>query len=132
VAVQATLEDIAQAAITFYRHNFPMAASLFAEPQLLAAHSQALRERGAGPARVVDAVAGYLTAEQDLGRVEPAADPQAAAALLLGACFQHAFLSYFTDRRDDEDSDRRFAVSLVATLVGGLLPHQAIDRGPAD
>src|SRR5919201_3162081 len=126
-AVRATLQDIAQAAIMFYRHNFPMAASLFAEPRLLAAHRQALRERGAGPAHVGNAVAGYLAAEQDLGRVQPGADPQAAAALLLGACFQHAFLGHFADRHDDEDSDRRFTASLVDTLANGLLPRQATD-----
>ena len=130
--VRATLEDIAQAAITFYRHNFPMAASLFAEPRLLAAHRQALRERGAGPAHVGDAVAGYLSAERDLGRVQPDADPQAAAALLLGACLQRAFLGHFTDLHDDEDSDRRFAASLVDTLATGLHPRQATDHAPAE
>ena len=131
-AVRATLEDIARSAITFYRHNFPMAASLFAEPRLLAAHRQALRERGAGPVHVGDAVAGYLSAEQDLGRVRPGTDPQAAAALLLGACLQHAFLGHFADRHDDEDSDRRFAASLADTLATGLLPPQATDHTPAE
>ncbi len=120
--VRETLEDIARAAIAFYRLNFPMAASLFAEPNLLAAHRQALRERGAGPAHVSDAVAEYLSAERYLGRITPGIDPQAAAALLLGACLQHAFLGHFTDRQDDEDSDRRLARSLVDTLAAGLLP----------
>lgn len=127
-AVRTTLQDIAQAAIAFYRHTFPMAASLFAEPSLLAAHRQALRARGAGPAHVIDTVAGYLSAEQDLGRIQPDADPQAAAALLLGACFQHAFLDHFTNRHDDTDSDQRFAATLVDTLATGLLPPQAHDR----
>jgi AcrR family transcriptional regulator len=112
--VRETLADIASAAIAFYRHNFPMAASIFAEPQLLTAHSSALRERGAGPAHVNEALADYLAAEQDLGRVRPDADPRAAAALLIGACFQHAFLGYFTDQQDD---DRLFAAALVDTLA---------------
>jgi AcrR family transcriptional regulator len=131
-AVRTTLRDIAHAAITFYRHNFPMAASLFAEPGLLAAHRQALRERGAGPAHVSNAVAEYLAAEQNLGRIQPHTDPHAAAALLLGACLQHAFLSHFTDQHDDEHSDRRFATSLVDTLTTGLLPPQATDHAPTE
>jgi AcrR family transcriptional regulator len=130
--VRETLEDIARAAIAFYRHNFPMAASLFSEPRLLAAHRQALRERGTGPARVGEAVAGYLSAERDLGRIRSGADPQAAAALLLGACFQHAFLSHFADRHDDEDSDRRFAATLADTLATGLLPGPATDHSTTE
>ena len=51
------------------------------------------------------------------GRIQPGAEPRAAAALLLGACFQHAFLGHF--------ADRRFAASLVDTLATGLLPRQA-------
>jgi Transcriptional regulator len=118
--VRQTLVEVASAAIAFYRHNFPMAASVFAEPQLLAAHTKILRERGAGPAHIVDAVAGYLAAEQGLGRVQPSSDPHAAAALLVGACFQGAFLGYFAERPDDEDADQRFAISLVDTLAIGL------------
>lgn len=118
--VRATLEEVARAAIAFYHHNFPMAASLFSEPLLLAAHRETLRTRNAGPAHVGNAVAGYLAAEQRLGRIQPDADPQAAAALLLGACLQHAFLGHFTDQPDDEDSVGRFAASLARTLTGGL------------
>jgi AcrR family transcriptional regulator len=118
--VRQTLTEVARAATDFYQHNFPMAASLFSEPQLLAAHRTALRERDAGPQHVNSALAGYLAAEQDRGRIRPGVDPQAAAALLLGACLQHAFLSHFTDQQHDSDSTSRFAVSLVNTLTDGL------------
>jgi AcrR family transcriptional regulator len=121
--VGETLDEVARAAIAFYRQNFPMAASLFAEPQLLAAHREALRARNAGPAHVGDAVAGYLAAERQLGRVRPDADPRAAAALLLGACLQHAFLGHFTDQPADDDADRQFAAALVRTLMEGLVPR---------
>jgi hypothetical protein len=75
-----------------------------------------------------DALAGYLAAEQDLGRIPSGVDVHAAAALLLGACFQRAFLGYFSEPSDGEDgedagdSDRHFAASLVDTLAAGLLP----------
>lgn len=121
-----TLTELARAAIGFYRQNFPMAASVFAEPRLLAEHARALRALGGGPAHVNEALADYLAAEQRLGRVESGADPLACAALLMGACFQHAFLGYFADAPDDaapdDAADQRFASSLVGTLATGLLP----------
>jgi AcrR family transcriptional regulator len=120
--VEATLEEIARAALDFYRQSFPMAASLFSEPQLLAAHREALRQRNAGPQHVSNAVAAYLGAEQHLGRVHRESDPQAAAALLLGACLQHAFLSHFTEP-DHADNADQFATTLTATLARGLTPH---------
>lgn len=114
--VAETLTDVAEAAIAFYRHGFPMAASLFAEPKLLAAYRDTLRARDAGPQHVTRGLAAYLVAEQRAGRVNPAADPEAAAALLIGACLQHAFLGHFTDLADDT----QVAVTLVSTLIGGL------------
>jgi len=112
------LTDIARAAIEFYGHSFPMAASLFAEPVLFAAHRAALRERNAGPQHVNDAVADYLAAEQLLGRVRPDADVRAATALLIGACFQRAFLDHFTEPPADPVA---VAASLAATVAAGIV-----------
>ena len=116
--VHRHLTDIARAAIEFYSHSFPMAASLFAEPVLFAAHRAVLRERNAGPQHVHDAVADYLAAEQLLGRVRPDADVQAATALLIGACFQRAFLDHFTEPPADLDA---VAASLAATIATGIV-----------
>lgn len=63
-------------------------------------------------------LAEYLTAEQRLGRVAPGADTSASAALLIGACFQHAFLGYFTEHPADDQS---VAAALVGALTTGLL-----------
>lgn len=131
-SVRQTLEVVARAAIDFYCHTFPMAASLFSEPQLLTAHRTALRERDAGPQHVNIALAGYLAAEQDLGRIRPGADPETAAALLLGACLQHAFLSHFTDQQDDNDATSRFAASLARTLTDGLIHPSDDGRSPTE
>jgi AcrR family transcriptional regulator len=109
-SVQDALQEIARAALDFYHETFVMAASVFSEPRLLAAHRAAVHERDAGPHHISDAVANYIAAEQDLGRIRADVDPRAAAALLLGACFQNAFLSRFAD------------TGLVATLLSGLKP----------
>jgi AcrR family transcriptional regulator len=121
-SVEATLEEVARAAIAFYRHGFPMAASLFAEPTLLAAYRDALAARGAGPQHVSRALTDYLAAEQDQGRVRAEADPAAAAALLIGGCLNHAFLGHFTAVTEDTADDGALATALVRTLSAGLLP----------
>ncbi len=127
-SVQETLDQVARAALGFYRLGFPMAASLFAEPDLLAAHRAALRERDAGPQHVGTALSAYLAAEQDLGRIRSDADPEAAAALLLGACLQHAFLGSFAGESADQSTVDRIGTELVRTLMSGLTPDQANSR----
>ncbi|MUL40587.1 TetR/AcrR family transcriptional regulator [Streptomonospora sp. PA3] len=120
----ATLEEVASAAIAFYTEAFPMSASIFSEPDLLEAHRAALRERGAGPGAISHALAAYLEAERRAGRLAPGADPASLADLLLGACFQHAFLSHFPGPRDRaREPRRRLARDLVAALLAGAAPH---------
>jgi hypothetical protein len=99
-----------------------MGASLFSEPAVLAAHRAALGRLGAGPHVVVDAVASYLAAERDAGRVADAVDPRAAALLLLGACQMTAFLESFTGGPAPED-DAATAAELARAAVHGLLPR---------
>ncbi|MGW0516134.1 TetR/AcrR family transcriptional regulator [Crossiella sp. NPDC003009] len=117
--LRGTLVELARAMLVFFGESFPMAASLFAEPELFAAHRAVLREQGSGPQYVSAAVAGYLAAEQRAGRVSPAADPVSAAELLTGACLQHAFLSHF---RAGAESLEEVAERLVAALLAGLAP----------
>ena len=91
------LEQVASQVLRFYERAFPMLASLFAEPALLARHRhrQGLAAVGAGPHRPNQLLAAYLRAERELGRIDASVDPEA-AAMLLGACFQRAFLSAFS------------------------------------
>jgi AcrR family transcriptional regulator len=119
--VRDNLRAIARAALSFYRTTFPMAASIFSEPRLLDAHRAALHRQGAGPQQAVLSVAAYLRAEQRLGRLPSATDPDAAAALLIGACFQHAFLEHFRGQSPDPDLDR-LADTLTDTLLTSHLP----------
>jgi hypothetical protein len=121
-AVRDRLLAIARAAIVFYLDGFPMSASMFAEPGLLAAHRAETAETGAGPHRPIAAVTEYLRAEQNCSRVAADADCAAAASLLLGACFQYAFLRCFEQRRPDEGEINVHAESLIATLTPALTP----------
>jgi AcrR family transcriptional regulator len=123
--VRLRLVEVARLAVSFYRESFPMAASLFASPELLAAHRRRLAEDGAGPHEVTRHLAAYLAAEQRLGRVAPGIDPTAAAMLLIGACFHRAFLErFFADEIPDgaprpEEADE-FAERTVQALLDGL------------
>ena len=96
----------------------PIAASLFADPALMRRHIKELHRLGVGPHYPLHALARYLSAERAAGRIRRDTDPDAAAALLLGACFQRALLAPFLDGPPEPlDS---FAASLARTLLGGL------------
>lgn len=111
------LEEVARQALDFYRQGMPMSASVFSSPDLLARHRDRVQSLGAGPRHAVTMLAGYLAAERDLGRLD--ADPEAAAALLLGACFQQAFLAAFAGEDLPAEPRDRLAADLVRTLLGG-------------
>ncbi|MEV4618128.1 helix-turn-helix domain-containing protein [Asanoa sp. NPDC049573] len=114
----AGLTAIAAAMITFYTDSFPMLGSIFSDPLILAAHTAGLRQVGAGPHKANEAVIGYLRRQQDRGLVRADADLYAAASLLLGACFQHAFLGHmqWPDRRPDAEAASSFATMVARSL----------------
>ncbi len=118
--VEENLTEVARQAALFYGQTFPIAASLYAEPRLKARHDAAMRELGAGPHKPIEGLAAYLRAEQRQGRVAPDADPQAAAALLLGACVQRAFAYEATPEGEPPQPLDVFARALAHTLMRGL------------
>ncbi|MGI5221072.1 TetR/AcrR family transcriptional regulator [Nocardia sp. CA-290969] len=114
--IRDNLARLAQAALDFYRQTIPMLGALLADPQRMAAHRVAMDELGAGPDKAVAGFATYLRAEQALGRLATGADPDAAAALLIGACFHEAFLDYYTGGRAGPAAD-----DLVDAVISPLL-----------
>lgn len=125
------LAAVASTAIAFYAASFPMSASVFSEPRLLAAHREGALRRGAGPHRPGQALARFLRAEQQRGLIRPGADCDAAAALLLGACLQHAFLHSFAQRSATAADVDAYAAAIADTLVAGLSPAAGATRAPA-
>ncbi|MFC9928370.1 TetR/AcrR family transcriptional regulator [Streptomyces sp. NPDC127190] len=120
---QGTLEEnlthIARQAALFYEQSFPIAASLYAEPQLKRRNDDVLRGLGSGPHRPIEDLDAYLRAEQAVGRVRADADTFAAASLLLGACAQRAFAYDATDSGERPPVDT-FAARLARTLLSGI------------
>ncbi|WP_017592180.1 TetR/AcrR family transcriptional regulator [Nocardiopsis potens] len=124
--VREVLEEVARTAIGFYTRAVPLGTSLFSEARLLQDYRARLSEWGVGPHVPVDGLAAYIAAERDRGRLRPGTDARAAAALLLGACFQQAFFSHLTDAlRAADDPAADPAPALVATLLDPLLPDPA-------
>jgi AcrR family transcriptional regulator len=124
-SVRGNLEDVAAAAIEFYAAGFPMAVSMFSEVSVLAAFQEYLAEHGAGPHQPVFAVARYIEAEREVGRVRPEVDPPAVAALLMGACFHRALLLYFTDEPPAGRDGRAVPEALVNALCAPVLIEAA-------
>jgi AcrR family transcriptional regulator len=120
--VPAVLSRVATSALEFYGEAVPMGASFFADPELLARHRELLQQRGTGPQRANEAVAAYLRAEQDLGRVRGDADPDAVAYMLLGALYQYVYWRQFLGRPQQPDADERFIAGILSTLDGALAP----------
>ncbi|MGX1672345.1 TetR/AcrR family transcriptional regulator [Streptomyces sp. NPDC055400] len=119
-SVEENLTEIAREAALFYEQTFPMAASLYAEPQLKRRHEEALREMGAGPHRPIQGLDAYLRSEQEAGRVSRDADTYAAASLLLGACAQRAFAYDMAPGRKPPQPLDEFAAGLARTLLTGI------------
>jgi AcrR family transcriptional regulator len=116
------LAATARGAIAFYEASFPLSASIFSDPDLLAAHHTALARQGAGPHHPLEALARYLRLEQQRGRIRPGADCDAAGSLLLGSCFQYAFLRCFAQLPPDPDAAAAHATAIATTLLAGLEP----------
>ncbi|NRQ38358.1 TetR/AcrR family transcriptional regulator [Nonomuraea sp. NN258] len=111
--VSANFTEFALAALEFYTGVATIASGMMADPSLMAGFKAMLAGLGSGPHMPILAVAEILRAERELGRLDPGLDPDAAASLLLGACFHRANLSYFVDL---PDADEDWAAAIVGTL----------------
>ena len=120
--VKENLQEVAHAAIEYFRLSIVMTASMFTEPSFLSRHRGSFVERNEGPHRANEILGAYLGAEQELGRANSAINPRSAADLLLGACFQHVFHLQFRGVKEPEEEEKRFIVDLVQTLLLGADP----------
>ncbi len=114
--VQATLTEIARAALCFFHQSIPMGAAFFAERTLLTRHRALLKERDAGPHKFNAAISHYLQAEQQRGRVAAKLDADTVADMLLGSCFMRAYWRQFLGEERSSKSDTEFIDHLLQTL----------------
>lgn len=107
--------------MAFFTSTFPIAASIFGSPALLAEHRAAIAAHGRGPAHVIDGVRAHLDAERDAGRIRADADTESAARLLVGAAFHRGFLAAFEGLDAVPDAEPT-AAGIVDVLLAGLVP----------
>jgi AcrR family transcriptional regulator len=125
--VEGNLERLTSAAIRFYADLLPMTGSALADHDVSAWLRRRMPERGGGPLQGHAALAAYLEAEREAGRLSRQADPPFMAAALLGACLQHAFLSLLAEPAAmanvglPVDVDE-YARRVVRTVLAGQLP----------
>ncbi len=106
--------------IRYYEQLIPLTVSLFADSELIERHRTWMQEQNTGPQCIYERVTAYIEAEQRLGRIADSLDAFSVASLLLGPCFQYAFLRYFTGAKPFPLSGAQFVVNIVTTLAKGL------------
>ena len=116
-SLEANVGEIALAAVRYYRKLVPLGAALFGDIEILNHFRRWMREQGGGPLSIYERVAGYVTAEQRLGRIKPEIDPFSFAALLLGACHQYVYLQYFQGHDPFPVSEEQYVGGIVRTLL---------------
>lgn len=93
--LDAMLRELVVALLAFFVPTFPMAASIFGAPELLAEHRDGVRSRGFGPEGVVRRVQALLESRRAAGGIRADADLETAARMLVGFAFHRAFLSAY-------------------------------------
>ncbi|MBD2871397.1 TetR/AcrR family transcriptional regulator [Paenibacillus arenilitoris] len=123
--VRGNLEKVALAAVADYYQSMSFICSVISERDLLNRHREGFAARNEGPHRANETLEAYLSEEKLLGRVHESISPRAAADLLLGSCFQHAFQLRFLGREESEEQRSRFVKHTLDALFEGLQAREA-------
>jgi AcrR family transcriptional regulator len=126
--VTENLEAIALGALKSFADMAPLSFAIGGDPDLLTHHRTALRARGLGPRRGVEAVGGYLAAEQRVGRVRADAACDVVASTLIGSCWYRAAMRHYLGEDLLEVDDATYAAQLAATLGAALEPESTRTR----
>ncbi|GAA3119562.1 TetR/AcrR family transcriptional regulator [Streptosporangium carneum] len=103
----------------------PAFAGLLPQPEVLARFDALPNPLGDGRG-LRTLLADYLRAEQDLGRLAPDADPEAAATLLVGVCHELVLPRLLTGSGPIRaEAPAGLVDALVATLMNGLAPPRS-------
>ena len=126
---RASLEDnlsrFATIAIHFYSELLPITGSVLADREVLRWLQRTGRSGGVAQGQA--ALAGYLRAEQEAGRLRPEAEPLYLAAALLGACQHRAFAGLMVGSAPERPpgldvSAEDYARAVVRTLLTAQVP----------
>jgi AcrR family transcriptional regulator len=125
--IQERLELIARAALAHYAAMIPLSSLVLADTGLLE-RQRPFWEGTPGPRGPYEHVAAYLRAEQRLGRIAPDRDPLILAVLLLGPCFQWAYLKLLLGAPPLPVDEGYYIQQVVAALLEGASPSNRPPR----
>ena len=121
-SVRERLIEVVDVAVRFYEGGLAIGSSMLGDPDLVRRYRDWMVSRGVGPQMANRMLADYLRAEQKAGRVADGVDADAAAALLLGASYQRAFLLRLMGEQPLRPASAEFASSVVDAALCGLEP----------
>jgi AcrR family transcriptional regulator len=120
--VAENLEAIATVAVRAFTDMAPLSYAIAGDPELLKHHRAALRSKGLGPRRGIEAVRAYLAAEQRVGRVREDAECEITASILISTCWQRAAMRHYFAEDIVQVDDATYAAQVAATLAAALEP----------
>jgi AcrR family transcriptional regulator len=118
--VETNLRDFISAAIPLFLRFAPLISMLAAHPSLAARHYERLRNRGRGPRHSHERLAAYFREEQRLGRIPREIDARAAAALVIGACFDHSLMLQLFGEDPSGLAEDEIPAAIATILAQGL------------
>lgn len=124
--VEENLADAAVQLAALRDQIMPLELAMAADPELAALRMQAIAAAAPKlPPGPPAAVAAYLAAEQELGRIRGDFDPREVASLLLGLLFALGMMPAIAEEGLDPDR----VASAVRLLVRGILPAVPTGQG---
>ena len=121
-SVRERLIEVVDLAVRFYEGGLAIGSSMLGDPELIRRHREWMVSRGVGPQMANRWLADYLRAEQKEGRVAAGVDADAAAALLLGASYQRAFMLRMVGDQPLSPPPAEYAQRVVDAALRGLDP----------
>ncbi|RBQ18012.1 TetR/AcrR family transcriptional regulator [Spongiactinospora rosea] len=117
--IEASLAGHLRHILDLHERVMPSFAALLGQPKALARFQSLPRSVKGDNLR--QHMSAHLTAEQRLGRLAPDMDADAAATLLVGACYDRVLPMLFRPwSQEPLESPERFTESLVRTLLNGV------------
>jgi AcrR family transcriptional regulator len=121
-SVRERLAEVVEVGVRFYEAGLAIGSSMLGDPELVRRHREWMVSHDVGPQLANRMLADYLRAEQQAGRVAAGVDADAAAALLLGASYQRAFMLRLMGEQRLSPPPAEFAHSVVDAALRGLDP----------
>ncbi|MEU8262124.1 helix-turn-helix domain-containing protein [Micromonospora sp. NPDC048999] len=120
-AVEANLRAYLRRALALHAAILPAFAGLATQPKLLARLGDLPTPLGGGQGLRAE-LAGYVRAEQGLGRVGATASPEAVATLVVGVCHDLVLGRLLDPTGPPPEPSPELVDALVTTLLHGIAP----------